>query len=78
MISQLLADKIILDNLKLTILLISSVLIINGIGVIFIISNRILGLISILVESCNNQGIHHLKKINLKTDNGINDATNAL
>ena len=50
----------------------------GGIVAVFVISSRISKPISILADSCKQQDVQKLEKITLKTDDEINDVTNAL
>ena len=76
--SQLLYGETTLDNLKSTLLVISFVVGAGGIGAVFLVSNRISRPISLLADSCKQQDVHSLKKIDLKTDDEINDVAKAL
>jgi len=76
--SQLLYGETTLDNLKSTLLVISFVVGAGGIGAVFLVSNRISRPISLLANSCKQQDVHSLEKIDLKTDDEINDVAKAL
>jgi len=76
--SQLLYGETTLDNLKSTLLVISFVVGAGGIGAVFLVSNRISRPISLLADSCKQQDVHSLEKIDLKTDDEINDVAKAL
>jgi signal transduction histidine kinase len=76
--SQLLYGETTLDNLKSTLLVISFVVGAGGIGAVFLVSNRISRPISLLANSCKQQDVHSLEKIDLETDDEINDVAKAL
>ena len=76
--SQLLYGETTLDNLKSTLLVISFLVGAGGIGAVFLVSNRISRPISLLADSCKQQDVHSLEKIDLKTDDEINDVAKAL
>ena len=76
--SQLLSGQTTLDDLRSTLILLSSLIGAGGIVAVFVISSRISKPISILADSCKQQDVHKLEKISLKTDDEINDVTNAL
>ena len=76
--SQLLYGETTLDNLKSTLLVISFLVGAGGIGAVFLVSNRISRPISLLADSCRQQDVHSLEKIDLKTDDEINDVAKAL
>ena len=76
--SQLLYGETTLDNLKATLLVISLIVGAGGIGAVFVVSNRISRPIILLADSCKQQDANKLERIDLKTDDEINDVTNAL
>ena len=76
--SQLLYGETTLDNLKATLLVISLIVGAGGIGAVFVVSNRISRPIIFLADSCKQQDANKLERIDLKTDDEINDVTNAL
>ena len=76
--SQLLYGETTLGNLKATLLVISLIVGAGGIGAVFVVSNRISRPITLLADSCKQQDANKLERIDLKTDDEINDVTNAL
>ena len=76
--SQLLYGETTLGNLKATLLVISLIVGAGGIGAVFVVSNRISRPIILLADSCKQQDANKLERIDLKTDDEINDVTNAL
>jgi len=76
--SQLLYGETTLDNLKATLLVISLIVGAGGIGAVFVVSNRISRPITLLADSCKQQDANKLERIDLKTDDEINDVANAL
>ena len=76
--SQLLYGETTLDNLKATLLVISLIVGAGGIGAVFVVSNRISRPIILLADSCKQQDANKLERIDLKTDDEINDVANAL
>ena len=76
--SQLLYGETTLGNLKVTLLVISLIVGAGGIGAVFVVSNRISRPITLLADSCKQQDANKLERIDLKTDDEINDVANAL
>ncbi|MCH2403254.1 MAG: HAMP domain-containing histidine kinase, partial [Candidatus Nitrosopelagicus sp.] len=76
--SQLLYGETTLGNLKATLLVISLIVGAGGIGAVFVVSNRISRPITLLADSCKQQDANKLERIDLKTDDEINDVANAL
>ena len=76
--SQLLYGETTLGNLKATLLVISLIVGAGGIGAVFVVSNRISRPIILLADSCKQQDANKLERIDLKTDDEINDVANAL
>ena len=76
--SQLLYGETTLGNLKVTLLVISLIVGAGGVGAVFVVSNRISRPITLLADSCKQQDANKLERIDLKTDDEINDVANAL
>jgi len=76
--SQLLAGENDLDTLQMNLISLTSLMSIGGLVAVIVISSRITNPIKILAASCKKQDVHNLKKIDLVTDDEINDVTVAL